>query len=44
MDGNATFTIETSRTTIKYAALSTASARQRRGSGELIVVALIRAN
>jgi hypothetical protein len=36
MEGSATFTTDTSRTTMRYATASTASARQRRGSGALI--------
>ena len=41
MEGRATFTIETSRTTIRYATASTPSACQRRGSGVGIVVSAV---
>jgi hypothetical protein len=37
IDGSATFTIDTSRTTIRYATPSTASACQRLGSGIVAV-------
>jgi hypothetical protein len=39
MDGSATFTMDTSRTTMRYATPSTASACQRLGSG--VVISLI---
>jgi len=41
IDGSATLTIDTSRTTIRYATPSTASACQRLGSGAVVEVWLL---